>query len=476
VLVAPVQGGIRLMAVDAAAAAEGLAAGMTLGDARAVVPGLHAAAHDPAGDAAALAALAQWATRYSPLAATDGADGLVLDLTGCVHLFGDEAALLADVGGRLQRAGIEAACAIADTPAAAWAWARNGGGILAAGAAKTALAPLPLAALRLEEALVADLSLAGLRRIGDILGLPRAPLAARFGPQPWRRLDLALGRQAEPICPLLPVPAWHERLALAEPISRREDIETVARQLLERLCRRLEPAGLGARRLALRFHRVDATVQELAVGTGLPSRDPRHLLRLFREAFDGVAPGFGIEAALLAAPETDRLEAVQGGLDSPAAATGAEAVPRLLDTLQARLGRGRVSRLVPQDSHIPERGQTQRPAVLRRAGARTAGGEAAWLRHPARPLVLFHPPRAIEVVTPEQEDRPAVLRWQGRPHRVAAADGPERIDPEWWRTPGAPPGEWRDYYRIEDGEGRRYWIFRLGDRQPPRWYLHGLFA
>lgn len=471
VLVEAGQGGLRLVAVDARAAAEGLVPGVTLGDARAVVPYLHSALADAAADAAALKRLAGWALRYAPLSAIDGADGLLLDISGAAHLFGPseaegERALLEDCLARLHRMGITAQAAIADTPAAAWAWARFGAAgdpVIPPGGTLDRLAPLRLTALRLDSALIEALSQSGIRRIGELAALPRAPLAARFGSLPRHRLDQALGRAAEPITPVQPPLPWSERLALAEPISRREDIELAAQRLLERLCRRLEQKGQGARRLTLTFHRVDGTRQELAIGTGRAAQDAAHLLRLFRQNFDQVEPGFGIELVMLAAPETGRVEGTQAALQGGAAAHG-QSLDRLYDTLRVRLGDRQVRRLVASDSHDPLRAQ-------RFAAADAEGSD--WTAGAPRPVQSFSPPLPIEVTADG-----AQFRWRGEDHRLVQMHGPERIAGEWWRS-AAPP---RDHYRVEDSDGKRFWIWRqvqgpqsLGSPQQ-RWFLQGLLA
>ena len=507
------QGGLRIAAATPAARAAGVVPGLPLADARALVPGLRTAEADPAGDGRALAALADWCGRYTPWTAVNGGDGVWLDISGCAHLFGGETALLEDLGGRLDGLGFHGLAAAADTPGAAWAVARFAGRgtgaatVVPPGKTRRALVALPVAGLRLPPATVEGLNRVGLRRIGDLLGLPRAPLAARFGETVVRRLDEALGRSDEPISPRRPTPPLRARLAFAEPIGRAEDIGAAARRLLEDLCARLERAHRGARRLELALYRVDGTVARAHIGTGRPTRDAHHLERLFTEKLEGLDSGFGVEVMVLAATAADPLAPVQGalhtgrGMADTAGAGDGDGVARLVDRLGNRLGRERVVRLVPRASHVPERACREVSALAppapagagsagsprsRRPGkadgaqdSETAGGRPAQ----PRPLHLLPWPEPIEVMAPVPDHPPVMFRWRRHRHRVACADGPERIGPEWWLEEPAdafsPQHRIRDYYRVEDTEGRRFWLYREGLYRPgvePAWYLHGFFA
>jgi len=453
------------------AAAEGLSPGLTLADARALLPQLAVADADPPADAAALAMLADWCGRYTPWAATDGEDGLRLDITGSAHLFGGEAAMLAEILRRFTGFGITARGAIADTPAAAWAWARHGDAaapILPAGQHRALLAPLPVAALHLPEEILANFERLGLRTIGDVVRLPRAPLAARFGELPLRRLDQLQGIAAEPISPRQPPAPWRTRIAFAEPIGLRSDLDLATRRLLEELCQLLAKDQRGLRQLDLLLYRVDGTLQRLAAGTSRASRDPAHLFRLFTEKLETVDPGFGIEVMLLEATATDPLPASQLGLSEDGQAEAALA--ELVDRLQNRLGARQVVRIAPFDSHVPERAVTLLPGLvpLERDG---------WTAEQPRPVRLLPCPEPIEVIAPVPDDPPQSFRWRRVAHRVVKADGPERIAPEWWRPETS--ARTRDYYHLEDEAGRRFWVYRDGlyaADAAPRWYLHGLFA
>jgi len=521
VLTMPVNGRPVIAAADAAAAAGGIVPGMPLGDARALLPMLRVLEADPAGTARDLERLADWCGRYSPIVAVDGADGLLIDTSGCDHLFGGEAGLCRDLTRRIAGMGLAVRAALADTPGAAWAVARYGsqtqdekagngagqGALVAPGAARAALAPLPVAALRLAQPVVEALSQVGLKRIDDLLPLPRAPLARRFGPDVGRRLDLALGAAFEPVSPRQPVPPWRLRMAFPEPLVRHEDAAVVARRLVGALCERLERERLGVRDLTLTFYRADGGVTRATLGTGRASRDPAHLLGLLREPLAGLdlgsVPGHGAEAAVLSAVRVEPLSARQLGLSAESAdreGGGTEAMAELVDRLTHRLGPQAVVRPVLRQSHVPERAVANLPpleapgAPLSGSPSRSAEAADEWPRFrglPSRPLRLLSRPEPIEAMSLLPDSPPAMFYWRRIPHRVRHADGPERIAPEWWRAgpaAGEPDPAWgeddaatRDYYRLEVEGGRRFWVFRRGLYRPgaaaaPAWYLHGLFA
>ena len=498
------QGGLRLAAVSPAAANAGLTPGLSLADARALLPGLTVAEADPVGDEKALDGLADWCGRYTPWTVSDrgslyrgklgGGGGLWLDVSGCAHLFGGEKVLLEDLVARLLGLGFTAVAAIADTPGAAWAVARFAAGcgrhrvrIVPAGGTAAALAPLPVAGLRLPPAVVQDLDRIGLRSVAALRAVPRAPLAARFGESVLTRLDQALGEADEPLSPRRPLPAMIARLAFAEPIGHLDDVARAAAHLIKDLCARLAEAHQGARRLELALYLIDGAVSRAAIGASQPTRDPVHLQRLFREKLDLLTIGFGIEVATLAALEIASLAAIQMPLTSSQSEPWrSESLACLIDRLVNRLGADNVNRFLRQASHIPEHACQETPATAGCGDKRTArrdqdkettGDQQS--RQP-RPLILLPWPEPIEVVAPVPDGPPVMFRWGRRQHRVSIAVGPERIAPEWWRE-GLDPlrlARIRDYYRIEDSDGGRFWIFREGLYRPDiraRWYLHGLF-
>lgn len=444
--------------------------GMTLADARALLPHIAVAEADPAGDARALAAFVDWCGRYTPFVSADGPDGTILDITGCAHLFGGENKLLEDLRTRLRRMGLSAGIAAADTPGAAWAWARYGKGMsIDVGKTRDWLAPLPVAALRLPAETVERLQELGLRCIGDLHPMSRAPLAKRCGMHVLDRLDRVLGNAPEPISPTRPTVEWRTRMAFPEPIGRAEDIAEATRRLLEQLCTLLERKARGARRLELVLYRIDGTTQRFGIGTGRPNRDARHLFRLLSEKLRQADAGFGIEMVSVEAATTDPLPADQLGMDKQRRDGGNGLAP-LIDRLQNRFGPGDVYRIAPVASHLPERAVIDSPA--------TDGLDCdGWIAGQPRPIRLLASPEPIDATALAPSDPPVRFTWRRVDHRVRRADGPERISPEWWRRDG--PRRLRDYYRLEDEGGRRYWVFRDGayeDGAPPRWYMHGLFA
>jgi len=479
VLVVSVGSRRLVSAVNPAAEAQGLSPGLALADARAQVPGLAAANADPEGDAAALLRLAQWCGRYSPWTVPHGDDCVLLDITGCAHLAGGEDRLGAELVERLARRGIGARVGSADTIGGACAIARGGAytvNIVVSGGMRNALAALSVRTLRFDAETVAALERLGLRRIGDLYPLPRAELAKRFDAALMARLDEALGEGREALSPLPPAPVRWTRRQFAEPIAARESIEAAIRTLLESLCRSLGDEGLGARLLVLTLHRVDGESASLAVGTARPSRDVAHLMRLFAERIEQIDPGLGIEDMVLAAKTAEPLAARQLGLRIPSPSRGEgdivldDDAAMLIDRLANRLGARSIGRLLPREAHLPERMQHFVFAFTL--------GNAGWRADKPRPVRLLPRPEPIEATAPVPDDPPLNFRWRRRLHHVARAEGPERILGEWWR--GTREAELlRDYYRVEDQDGRRYWLFRAGLYRPdarPRWFLHGLCA
>lgn len=423
--------------------------------------------------------LSDWCERYTPLAAPDPPDGVMLDVTGAAHLWGGEDGLLDDLFARLGGAAAKGArAAVADTPAAAWALARfhpAGRIIVPPGAQRAALDPLPVAALRLSAAAAEGLDAVGLRRIGDLHRQPRAGLAARFGLELCRRLDQALGRLDEPISPRRPPPSHLARRAFIEPISRPEDLAAALDRLLGEVCAGMARAGAGARRLTLSAWRIDqkpdVPPQMLEIGTARPLRDPAALARLFAPKLERLAPGPGFEVMALAAPIVGPLQPTQEGFAGRESLAG---LADLADALDNRLGAGATLRLVPRQSWLPER-------AVAAASPLTPPDNDLWPADRPRPVRLLTPPEPVEATAPLPDDPPILFRWRGAVYRVRRAEGPERLLAEWWRR-DAPP---RDYYRVEDGVGRRFWLFRQGlhqnggglaDGPPPRWFLHGVFG
>ncbi len=460
-------------AADEASLALGLHIGMPVSKAQALVPNLLIEAANAKGDAESLERLALWVLeRASPMVAVDPPDGLVIDSTGADHLHGGEAEMLDALLGRLMMSGVNARAAIADTWGAAHALARFAADptyISDVGTVEAAILPLPLEALRLPAALASGLRDLGFSTIGDLLGQPRGPLTRRFGPELCRRLDQALGDAGEPIVPLRPEWLIEVRRAFAEPIGAAETIARYIAKLVEMLCAVLEERGLGARRLDLLCHRVDNRIEAVRVGLAVPQRDPKRLTRLLCDKIETIAPGFGIEIMTLTATLAEPLGTVQiSTLDATA-----PDLSGLIDVLANRVGQRGIYRVAPVASDVPER-SVQRIAAL----AEDTG--AGWPDHWPRPSRLLHKPEPIETMALLPDHPPNWIAWRGVRRRVRRADGPERIFGEWW-TRDAEMIAVRDYFRIEDEAGERYWIFRAGDGENAatgshRWFLHGVFG
>lgn len=482
---------MRLLALDEKASALGLKRGQGLAEARAMCPALDAVPADPAADRQFLHALADWCSRYTPLVARDGDDGLFLDITGCSHLFGGEAALLADALARLSGMGLAVEGAIADTPGLAWAVAHFLPGlplptgtegdprVVPSGGGLDLLRVMPIQALRLDPALVEGLMKAGLREVADLMALPRAPLARRFGPQPLLRLDQALGQEDEPISPRLPVAGLSAERRLSEPVGREEDLLFLAGELSRALVPLLEQRGLGGRLFELSLFRVDGAVFHVHAGSSRPLRDHRRMEALFAGRFtalqDDLDAGYGFEVVRLSVAHAEPLESRQMDLGRPV--EKADSLADFIDQASARFGPDCLTMPLLSESHLPERSGAFVPA--REALGRGAAPEDRPPPfRPARPIRLFRYPEPVEAVAEVPDGPPVQFRWRRALHRVVKAEGPERIGAEWWIDGEEAPT--RDYYRIEDEAGRRYWLYRQGlyDREAgaPRWFMHGLFA
>jgi protein ImuB len=475
------KGALRLVAVDQAARSLGLEVGMVLADARARAPELVAVDHDAASDRAWLERLSDGAIRYTPMVALDPPDGLILDISGCSHLFGGERGLAADVEARMAALRMTVRLAFADTPKAAHALARYQA--LPAKDEAAAIRKLPVAALELEPEAIQGLLRAGLKTVGELARRPMPAIAARFGAGAATALRELLGEVAKPIKPRIPQAPILAEQRFAEPVTRTEYALEVLGHLAAEVARQLEEGGEGGRRFEAFFFRSDGLVRLLAVETSRPSRDPALVIRLMNERIetlsDPIDPGFGFDLIRLSVPATEPLAVTQLKLEG-GAAREAE-VAGLIDRLSTRLGRSRVRRLVPQDTHIPEQMQLALPA------AETGKPAASWPESaagepPMRPLHLFDPPQPIDVIAEVPDGPPHRFRWRRKFHEVKRFEGPERIASEWWkRKDGAVDrvGLTRDYYRVEDARGRRFWVFRHGlyeEKPDPSWYLHGLFA
>jgi protein ImuB len=480
VVAASIKSAQRISALTDGAARLGLKIGMGLADARAMYPSLPVVDADPEADRRFLEAIADWCDRYTPLVGLDSPDGLLLDVTGCEHLYGGEAALARDLVTRLTRQGLRARVAIADTVGCAWGIARYGKpGIVSRGETEAAVLPLPIAALRVDPEIVTGLKTAGLICVADLAARPRAPFAARFGKGLLIRLDQALGAADEPITPRLPVPAAIAEQRFPDPIAREADVLGTIEHLGRQLVTVLERRGEGGRLFQVALFRADGKVHRLEIGTGSPLRDPARVRKLFEERLavlgDVCDPGFGYDMVRLSALVTERIDPAQTGLARP---DHAEELAHLIDRLGARFGLRSVTRLVPQDTHIPEYAVASVPAhaVHHAAAAKIVEQDTL---SAARPLRLLARPEPVNAIAQVPDGPPVQFSWRRLAHQIARVEGPERIAMEWWRDDRGNKLT-RDYFRVECDVGARMWLYREGlhGREPgnPRWYLHGLFA
>jgi protein ImuB len=524
--VAKVNNAERLVCVDAEAARLGLTIGLSLADARARHPNLVAVESAPMEEARLLERLCDWCSRFTPLAALDCADGLMLDISGVAHLFGGEEALIEDCRDRLAAQGFTVAAGVGGNPRAAWALARF---------SRVKIAPdplsdkafaklfhdLPLAALGLDDKTVADLARAGLRRIGDIALRPRAPIAARFGPMPIARLDALKGLERSSIAPRFRPPDFCAERRFASPVQTFQAIEATLCKLADDLVVLLERQAKGARRIELELYRVDGDVRRIRVGASRPLNEARAIVRLIAERLasrdeEPIDAGYGVDLMRLACLAAEPLAPSQAELERAHEAERARALAELLDRLSARLGARAVTRRELIEAHLPEQAEAAAPATLGQARLRGENRHceersdeaiqrnaepttvSGLLRHspsqtgvsrrpmarndglnsaPARPLRLFVRPEPIEALAEVPDGPPLRFRWRRVLHDIAAIEGPERIAAPWWRRVGAPT---RDYFRAEDSEGRRFWLYREGlwgrETAQAKWFVHGVFG
>lgn len=468
VLRTPSHGRMVISAVNAAAQQKGVEAGMVLADARALLPDLKVLDDKPDLPSRLLRRLAEWCIRFTPIAAVDLSDGLMLDATGCSHLWGGDAAYLDDIIKKLTSRGYEVSAAIADTPGVAWGAARYGNDrVIPSGKNIEALFPLPPEALRLDTETVERLHKLGLHQIRQFVNMPRSSLRRRFGTHTVKRLDLASGREAETIEAVQPPEPYQERLPCLEPILTATGIHIALEQLLKTLCFRLQQEQKGLRAAVFKGYRVDGKIVSVEIGTSSPTHNVQHLIKLFELKLPSIEPDLGIELFILHAtkievhyPHQEKMWEATGGLDDIR-------LSELIDRLAGKVGMKAIQRYVPDEHYWPERSfkcaSTLQEKIL-----------TSWRTDKLRPLQLLRTPERIEVTAPIPDYPPMLFRYKGKVYKIIQADGPERIEQEWWIQ----EGRHRDYYRVEDEEGHRYWIFRSGhyDDNMFQWFVHGFFA
>ncbi len=470
VLASPDHGRMIVRAVNRLAQTQGVDVGMAVADARAIVPALEVM--DDKDDLAEklLKAIGEWCIRFTPVVGTDLPDGLMLDVTGCAHLWGGEKSYLAEISKRLTGFGYDVRVAMADTIGAAWAFARYGKGmrIIEQGKQFTALFQLPAAAIRIQTEVTQRLEKLGLRHIGSFINIPRPSLRRRFGEQLLQRLDQALGNREEEVIPLLHVEPYQERLPCIEPIVTAKGIEIALKRMLESLCHHLQKDEQGLRVALFKCYRVDGKIEQLTIGTNRPSANAVHLFKLFEINIETIEPALGIELFILEAPKVQDTVIMQDQLWKDTAGLAGTELAELLDRIEGKVGPGHIQRFFPAEHYWPERSFMLASSIDETI-------QTAWKVDRPRPLQILAKPELIEVTAPIPDYPPMLFRYKGKLHKIAKADGPERIEQEWWLQ----QGQHRDYYAVEDEEGQRYWLFRLGHYDAAKtyqWFMHGFFA
>ena len=460
---------IMITATSMEAEKQGIFAGTVLADAKALVPDILAFDDELNFNKKLLVRLAKWLVRYSPVVAIDLPDGIIIDSSGCSHLLGGEENYLQVILGKLTESGYNCSGSISDTIGASWAIARlgNKSPIIAPGQQYNALLNLPPMALRLEQQIIQRLHKLGFDKIGKFIQLPAAMLRRRFGQEMLLRLGQALGTEEETLTPVIVKAPFEERLFCLEPIRTKPAIEIAIERLLETLCDRLAKEGLGVRSAELKGYRLDGKVTETKIGTNQPTHQVAHLAKLFELKIDQIEPDLGIELFILVATKTEPMHAAQEKLWSGKPGLADQGLAQLLDRLAGKVGAQAIRRYIPQAHYWPER--SLRPAVSLEEKT-----EVKWQKSNPRPIEMLHKPAAIQVTAPIPDYPPMNFRYRDELHLVAKADGPERIEQEWWMQ----QGEHRDYYILEDDKGRRYWVFRSGhyNEEHSAWFLHGFFA
>jgi protein ImuB len=490
VVVAKEHNALVIYALDDAAAGFGLAIGQPLANARAICPHLQVYDADVVADAKTLADIADWCDRFTPLVALDAPHGLFLDITGCAHLFGGEANLLRLLCDALTALGFAVSAAIANTSICARTMTRHVHGcIIADGEEAASVSPLPVSTLGADQAITVGLRRAGLKTIGDVASREASEITARFGSRFSTLLAHALGQGDAPISPRKPLPDYIVEKRFAEPVATMSVISSSLSRLAAMLVAAMDKQGKGARRLEASFFRTDGAVRTIAVDTGQPVTRADVVDHLFRERLEALAdpldPGFGFDLIRLSASHTEIVVQQQHDLDTHVHDN--DELAALIDRIAARIGSRRVLVHLPQETHIPERAVLAAPAQHYLAAATAARWpERADGEPPSRPLRLFDRPEPINVPLATVPDGPPHhFTWRRAVHAVVKVEGPERIAMEWWKQDGKVLT--RDYFRVEDETGLRFWIFRdglygseLADADgrpaPANWYVHGLFA
>lgn len=469
VLASPDHGRMVISAANSIAQTHGVDTGMVVADARSLIPSLQILDDKPDLPDKLMKGLAEWAIRYTPFVAIDPPDGLILDATGCAHLWGDERSYLKEIVARLKTLGYNVRAAMADTIGAAWAVTHFGSGcpIVESKHEATALLLLPPEALRIEPGTAERLHILGLKQIGGIIGMQRSALRRRFGELILQRLDQALDNEEEIVHPVQPIEPYQERLPSLEPIVTATGIEIALQRLLETLCDRLQQEQKGLRTALFKCYRADGKIEKIEIGTNRPSFNSHHLFKLFELKIETIEPALGIDLFILEAQKVEAVSPLQeklwlktGGLDNIH-------LSELIDRFSGKFGVNHIHRFLPDEHYWPERS-------VKHALSLDEKLTTTWRVDRPRPLQLLSKPERIEVTAPVPDYPPMNFRYKGNLHKIIKADGPERIEQEWWLQ----QGQHRDYYYVEDEDGKRYWLFRSGHYgdKSYQWFIHGFFS
>jgi len=469
VLATPVHGRMIITAANIPAESQGVKTGMPVADAKAIVSGLQVFDDQPEKAAELLKALGEWCIRYTPVVAVDLPDGLLLDVSGCTHLWGGEKDYLKEIVTRLRTIGYDVRAAMAGTIGTAWAISRYGkiSPLIENGDEANALQTLAPGALRLSEDILDKLIKLGLYQIGSFINIPRNALRRRFGPELLQRLGQALGHEMEALQPLFPVSPFIEQLPCLDPVRTATGIEIALKMLLEKMCLRLQQEGKGLRTAILKGYRTDNKMVQASIGTNRPSHNEQHLFKLFELKIPTIEPALGIELFTLEAPEAEDLDPSQEAMWIGNPGLNMPGIGELLDRMAGKIGADSIRRYLPEEHYWPERAIRLTNSLEEKPGT-------PWRTDKQRPVKLLSKPEPIEVAAPIPDYPPMHFSYKGKRHKIRKADGPERIEREWWLD----GGEHRDYYYVEDEDGQRYWLFRSGHYvvQQSQWFIHGFFA
>jgi protein ImuB len=470
VLSAPDHGRKVITAINEQALTKGIESGMVVADARAIFPSLEVLDDDPALSGKLLKVISEWCIRYTNIVAIDPPDGIIMDVTGASHLWGGEKKYINDILLRLKKRGYDVRVTIADSIGTAWAIAHYGkkSAIVESGKQMEALLSLPPSALRLEKNVADRLHKLGLHQIRNFISMPRSALRRRFGKGLIQKLNQALGNEEESIIPVQPFEPWCERLPCLEPIVTASGIEIALHRLLSAICGRMRQKGMGIRKAIFTGFRIDGKLEKIEIGTHRATLNEKHLYKLFENKIQTIEPAAGIELFMIEAMQTEKISTHQDKFWDAICGLEAPELSELLDRLGNRFSNSPLKRFLPSEHYLPEKSFKESVSL-------TESSDISWLTGRPRPLQILSRPELIEVTAPIPDYPPMLFRYQGKLHKIKKADGPERIEQEWWIQ----DGPHRDYYAVEDEEGKRYWLFRSGhykENEKPKWFIHGFFA